>query len=921
MAEESRLSQAELHLVETHHDVEAFFRWLGERRPVLGMDTESEGLEYWHMDVRTVQFGDPAHGWTLPLEWWAGAVREVFNTYEGPMTGHNAPFDIRFLERAGYKLPPFIHDTYVMAHLLDPNRPLGQKPLAKKFLDPRADLLQKALHDGMRKQKWTWATVPVDWAPYWAYSALDPVEAALLFELMDPQMDEMRDQYEREIRVDRMMSDASVTGLLIDREYAQEEMDRLWREVKGIGARCKEEFGVTPTNLAAVADRLVADGVRLTERTATGKIKMTKDIMDSLEGQHPLVDLVQEYRHMLKFHKAYFGSTLDRLDENDVIHCEVRTLGARTGRMSVAKPALQQIPSKDVSVRRMFVTRPGNAFISIDFSNIEPRVLAHLCADPTMVDALLAGKDLHLEMAKKMYGEGAGDAERKKSKSGCVPTDYPILTQRGWLSHEDVRVGDLTPGLNTATGQTEWTTIREVVVYPDAEVVALEHSRRQLAVCTPDHRWVTRRRRTDVPLRLEHLHDIPRDASLVLAAPGLAPVGECRVSAAEAGLLAWLHTDGHVEWSPCTSGRTAQAGGSKRGVKATVSQQRRRGVAHIRTLEQEGLLRFSHRTPSGCGVWAAAPAHIRDLWERSGLADGGTLEALVLTLPEAGVTEFVEACEAADGFTDPQRATFTHRDSDILRAYLLAAWRLGRWARVSPHAESFTATAKRPGFSMQTVRRTPAGRSDVWCVRTALGSWTTRPPGVSGPMLTGNTLGEIYGIGVAKFAKQQKLTERQAEEFKAFYAETFPNVMDFKEYVTAVAQQRLRDEGVAYVQLPGGRKHQLTHQEAVEWRKFYVLVNYICQGTAAEILKDRIVLLQDAGLSQYIRLPVHDELLLEVPHDLVADVARAARDIMEDRTLTTWSVPITCDVEIYPESWAQCISGKLSIEEWEALNG
>lgn len=591
----NRLRDARVRLVETHQDVEEMFRWLGERRPVLAFDTETGGLEWWHMRLRTVQFGDARMGWVIPWEWWAGAAREVFKTYDGQMVAHNATFDIRFLERHGVELPGFIHDTYTMAHVVDPNRPLGLKPMSCRYIDPQADAMQKALKDGMRKQGWTWDTVPVEWVPYWAYSGLDPIETALLWELLDPQVEPWRDLYETEVRVDRMMSDASVSGMLIDRPYAERTRDQLKIHADGLREAVVRDYGVSPTAVGQVAKRLIADGVKLTERTKTGQVKLDQTILESLEGVHPLADSVLQIRGADKFRRAYFEGVLNRLDKDDVIHCEVRTLGARTGRMSVASPALQQIPSHDTSVRRMFVPREGHVLLSIDFSNIEPRVLSHLAGDETMKQAFHSGQDVHMAMARKMYGPDAGPKERKQSKSG--------------------------------------------------------------------------------------------------------------------------------------------------------------------------------------------------------------------------------------------------------------------------------------------------------------------------------TLGELYGIGVAKFAKQQGISEEEARAFKEFYAETFPNITRFKEYVEYVARERLRTEGVAYVEIPGGRRHQLTRQEAVEWQAYYKLVNYITQGTAAELLKSRIVDLQDADLAQYIRLPVHDELLLEVPLEDAVAVGEAALGVMEDRTLTKLSVPITCDLEVYTESWAQSVSGALTLDD------
>jgi len=166
----SPLADVSLNLVETIDDAMALKRWLGERHdgPV-AVDTESGGLSPWKYDLRMVQFGDKRTGWAVPWERWGGAALEILRSYRGDWAAHNGVHDWKWLSvKAGYDVPwERFHDTLTMARIDDPKRPNGLKPLGSKLVDRRAMLGQKALDEGMSANKWTWATVPIDYPPYW----------------------------------------------------------------------------------------------------------------------------------------------------------------------------------------------------------------------------------------------------------------------------------------------------------------------------------------------------------------------------------------------------------------------------------------------------------------------------------------------------------------------------------------------------------------------------------------------------------------------------------------------------------------------------------------------------------------------------------------------------------------------------------
>ena len=157
-------------LVESYSDLQNFFTWLSKDRLILAVDTETSGLSFISDKLRLVQFGDTQAGFAFEWDKWSGIEHEVFNTYEGDYVFHNAAFDIKFLERnLGMRLPrERIHDTMIMSRLMNHDvHSHGLKPLIAKHVDPRMVVGQKALDEAMKKNKWTWGTVPIEFEAYW----------------------------------------------------------------------------------------------------------------------------------------------------------------------------------------------------------------------------------------------------------------------------------------------------------------------------------------------------------------------------------------------------------------------------------------------------------------------------------------------------------------------------------------------------------------------------------------------------------------------------------------------------------------------------------------------------------------------------------------------------------------------------------
>ena len=155
--------------------------------------------------------------------------------------------------------------------------------------------------------------------------------------------------------------------------------------------------------------------------------------------------------------------------------------------------------------------------------------------------------------------------------------------------------------------------------------------------------------------------------------------------------------------------------------------------------------------------------------------------------------------------------------------------------------------------------------------------------------------GKLYGAGVATMARTAKVAEEQMAATVSAFEETFPGVKRFQQAVNQAAIGRYRAEGEAYITTPYGRK--LLADDDRE----YALVNYLLQGHAAEIFKHNLAKLDAVGLGPYLMLPVHDEIVMDVPRDEAEDVLQLAIETMNDPD--GYFVPITWSGECINGAW------------------
>ena len=162
-----------------------------------------------------------------------------------------------------------------------------------------------------------------------------------------------------------------------------------------------------------------------------------------------------------------------------------------------------------------------------------------------------------------------------------------------------------------------------------------------------------------------------------------------------------------------------------------------------------------------------------------------------------------------------------------------------------------------------------------------------------------------YGAGADTLSLASGLSRIEVEGFLTKLFLEFPTVRDmtgdhaiggnYPGKPALLAGKRAASEGMAYVMTRGGRRFSMPEDET------YKAINGLMQGTGSDVLKDALVRIDKAGLSDCIIVPVHDEVVLSVPKGQ-HDMAHEIKDLMEDHR---WDIPLTCQAEGPFQHWGE----------------
>lgn len=422
---------------------------------IIGLDTESTGLDYWSPGwrLRLVQMdkGDGPVIFDMDNPVDEKAARLVLES--GYFVSHNDADVIAVWMHFGIDISDRNEDTLTLASLIWPRDkqeakkdPFDLKSLVTKYIGPELQEAEDALHARFREllgkkpeAKLTQAQIgegfriiPSDDPVYLRYAGMDARDVRRLHAILvkEAKKKGVYRAWRNECRIRAMATRMRIRGM----KTSHGRLSVLLTEWGGRLAQAREKWESSYQCVAGSpkrADVLLSSGVKLTKRTEPstkfpeGQWQLTSKVIEELAEQYPDNEPLKLLMAVAEnYNVATFLATLSGfIDSSDLVHSSISTLGTVTGRWSVTQPAVQTVSGNNPS-RSVIVPRDGNVLVSADLGQIEPRVAVGLAEERNLIPDLLNGIDVYSAAANAVFGPKYTPLQRKKIKRGILGTLY-----------------------------------------------------------------------------------------------------------------------------------------------------------------------------------------------------------------------------------------------------------------------------------------------------------------------------------------------------------------------------------------------------------------------------------------------------------------------------------------------------------------
>ena len=392
---------------------------------MIAFDTETTDTDVMRAKLVGISLAvNTEEGYYIPVGHQSGTqlpLADVLDALKGPLTdpkigkvGHNLKYDYLMLKRFGLVVSPLTFDTMIAEWLINPaSRNLGLKNLAWVRLGYEMTHIDELIGKG-RAQK-TMDQVPITEAA--GYAAAD---AAIVLRLIPQLKEELQTQAAEalfrtmEMPLIPILAQMEETGILLDKDFfkrfSKELGNRLTEIEKQIYEAVGYQFNLNSTQQLSEAlfNKLGLEPPDRTKKTSSGHYSTAAGVLEGMAGQHPVIDLVLEYRELEKLRSTYVDSLPSQINpETGRVHTSLNQTGTVTGRIASSDPNLQNIPTRTKTgqrVRNGFIARKGWQLLAVDYSQIELRIVAHMAQDQAMLAAFRAGQDIHATTAAAVHG-------------------------------------------------------------------------------------------------------------------------------------------------------------------------------------------------------------------------------------------------------------------------------------------------------------------------------------------------------------------------------------------------------------------------------------------------------------------------------------------------------------------------------------
>ncbi|WP_170360411.1 DNA polymerase I [Ruegeria arenilitoris] len=416
-------------------DAAALRKWIDQayERGWLAVDTETTGLNEMIADLVGISLCiEPGEACYIPLTHRDGSSDDLFGSdalAEGQMpldealemlkpvledpsilkVGQNMKYDAKIFARYGVDVAP-IDDTMLMSYAMHAGEHgHGMDTLSERYLGHTPIPIKPLLGSG--KSAITFDKVPIDEAT--AYAAEDADITLRLWKLFKPQLHRVQvtTVYETlERPLVPVLAEMEMHGIKVDRDVLSRMSNAFAQKMAGLEAEIHELAGETfnvgsPAQLGEILfDKMGLEGGK---KGKTGKYSTGADVLEDLATEHELPRRVLDWRQLSKLKSTYTDALQTHINpDTGRVHTSYAITGANTGRLASTDPNLQNIPVRTEEGRRIreaFIAEPGNVLVSLDYSQIELRILAHIADIPALKQAFADGLDIHAMTASEMF--------------------------------------------------------------------------------------------------------------------------------------------------------------------------------------------------------------------------------------------------------------------------------------------------------------------------------------------------------------------------------------------------------------------------------------------------------------------------------------------------------------------------------------
>ena len=415
-------------------DVAALKTWVDRAvaRGEVAFDTETTSLNEMAAELVGVSLCvEPGHACYIPLQHRGGgddlfadtslaegqiglddALAVLQPMLEDPSVvkiAQNAKYDVKVLARYGVDVAP-IDDTMLLSYALHGGlHGHGMDALSERYLGHSPIPIKELIGSG--KSAITFDQVEIDKAA--PYAAEDADVTLRFHKLFKPRLhrEAVTRVYERlERPMVPVLARMERSGIKVDRDVLSRMSNAFAQKMAGLEAEIHELAGEafnvgSPAQLGEILfDKMGLEGGK---KGKNGKYSTGADILEDLATEHDLPGRVLDWRQLSKLKSTYTDALQEHINpDTGRVHTSYSIAGANTGRLASTDPNLQNIPVRSEEGRRIreaFVAEPGKVLVSLDYSQIELRILAHIADIEALKDAFRDGQDIHAATASEMF--------------------------------------------------------------------------------------------------------------------------------------------------------------------------------------------------------------------------------------------------------------------------------------------------------------------------------------------------------------------------------------------------------------------------------------------------------------------------------------------------------------------------------------